>query len=619
MTDNTTIPLNKLLAWEGNVRKTDSDKGIDELAASITAHGLLQSLVVRKDKRGKYAVVAGRRRLLALKSLADAGTIETDMDIPCHVLDDGADATEISLAENVQREPMHPADEFEAFKALTDKGNPPADVAARFGVTESAVKQRLKLANVSPVLVDAYRDGEMTLQHVMAFTVTDDHDAQERAWKELPGYQKRDPDNIRRMLTEHEITAADRRVKFVTLKAYEKAGGTVRRDLFSEGNNGVFIDNAVLLESLVAKKLEKTAQKVRKEGWKWVETVSAFVHSDWMDFERCQPETLPLSPEEQQEFDALTAELEALEQVEEPMDEQQARSETIRERLDELEDRPGVWPPETLAIAGAVLALGSSGEPDIRYGFIKPEDIPETSATDEAETAEHGDAAATAGRPPLPASLVEDLTAERSAAINAALLQRPDVALAAVVHAMALRLFYSGMRNHETALQLTAKVEYLDRIEGSPASKVIAEAGEVWTGLIPREPQSLFAWCLAQPQDTLLRLLAFCAAQTVNAVRTKADRTESSRLHYAGLLAESLQLDMNAWFTPTAANYFTRIGKANILENLAEVKGSVAPAWEKLKKPDLAALAEREVSGKGWLPELLRAPAAETEALSQAE
>ena len=62
MNENTSIPLNKLLAWEGNVRKTDPAKGIDELAASIAAHGLLQSLVVRKDRRGKYAVVAGRRR-----------------------------------------------------------------------------------------------------------------------------------------------------------------------------------------------------------------------------------------------------------------------------------------------------------------------------------------------------------------------------------------------------------------------------------------------------------------------------------------------------------------------------------------------------------------------------
>jgi ParB family transcriptional regulator, chromosome partitioning protein len=238
MTDTINIPLNKLLAWEGNVRKTDLDKNIRELAVSIFAHGLLQSLVVRKDKRGKYAVVAGRRRLLVLESLGDSGGMKAHTLIPCHVLDDEADGTEISLAENVQRESMHPADEFDAFKALTDKGMPPADVAARFGVTEAVVKQRLKLANVSPVLLDAYRDGEMTLQHVMAFTVTDDHDAQERAWKELPGYQKRDPDNIRKLLTEHEITAADRRVKFVTLKAYEKAGGTVRRDLFSEAANG---------------------------------------------------------------------------------------------------------------------------------------------------------------------------------------------------------------------------------------------------------------------------------------------------------------------------------------------------------------------------------------------
>jgi ParB family transcriptional regulator, chromosome partitioning protein len=164
MTDNITIPLNKLLAWEGNVRKTDIDKGIDELAASITSHGLLQSLVVRKDKRGKYAV-AGRRRLLALESLADAGTIKADMDIPCHVLDEATDATEISLAENVQREQMHPADEFDAFRALIEGGMPPADVAARFGVTETVVQKRLKLAKVSPKLIAAYRKGEMTLQH----------------------------------------------------------------------------------------------------------------------------------------------------------------------------------------------------------------------------------------------------------------------------------------------------------------------------------------------------------------------------------------------------------------------------------------------------------------------
>src|SRR5580704_10209820 len=223
MTEN--IPLSKLLAWEGNVRKTNPDKAINELAASIEAHGLLQSLVVRKDKRGKYAVVAGRRRLLALKSLADAGQVEADYMVPCTVLDAEADATEISLAENVQREPMHPADELDAFKALIEGGAPVADVAARFGVTETVVQKRLKLGRVSPVLLAAYRAGEMTLEQLTAFAVTDDHVAQEHIWNELPEWQHADPDIIRNMLTEDEVTAADRRVKFVTLKAYEKAGG----------------------------------------------------------------------------------------------------------------------------------------------------------------------------------------------------------------------------------------------------------------------------------------------------------------------------------------------------------------------------------------------------------
>jgi ParB family transcriptional regulator, chromosome partitioning protein len=611
MTDTISIPLNKLLAWEGNVRKTNPDKAIDELAASIYAHGLLQSLVVRKDKRGKYAVVAGRRRLLALESLVESGSMKAQTLIPCHVLDDEADATEISLAENVQREAMHPADEFEAFRALIDKGTPAADVAARFGVTETVVKRRLKLANVSPKLIAAYRNGEMTLQHVMAFAVTDDHEAQERVWGELADCGT-DPDDIRSVLTEQEITATDRRVRFVTLQAYEKAGGTVRRDLFSDGENGVFIDDVVLLETLVARKLEKTAQKLRKEGWKWVQTVPAFVYADWMDFERCNSETLPLSPKEQQEFDTLRAEFEALEQIEEPTDEQQARSEAIGARLDELEDRPEVWPPETLAIAGAVVTLGSHGEPDIRYGYIKPEDAPETSS-DDTDDLEHGTDASATERPALSALLVESLTSHRSAALNAALLERPDVALAAVTHVMALQIFYNA-HSDDTCLQIDASDSHLEHVEGSPAHALIEAARQHWVSQMPGEPDGLFAWCRSQNGDTLRGLLTFCVAQTINAVMLKADRPDCDRLAHAAQLADALSLDMGAWFKPTAANYFGRIGKAKILETLREVKGATAPAWEKLKKTDLAVLAERELSAQNWLPEPLRTvlPASET-------
>jgi ParB family transcriptional regulator, chromosome partitioning protein len=602
MTENTTIPLNKLLAWEGNVRKTDPDKGIEELAASIAAHGLLQSLVVRKDRRGKYAVVAGRRRLLALKSLVETGNMKADREVPCTVLDDDADATEISLVENVLREAMHPADEFDAFKALIDSGVPAADVAARFGVTETVVQKRLKLARVSPALLSAYREGDMTLQHIMAFTVTDDHAQQERVWNELSEWQKNDPDNIRDMLTESEVTAADRRVKFVTLKTYEKAGGTTRRDLFSENDHGVFIDDVVLLESLVAKKLEKTANRLRKEGWKWVEVRSSFDHDEWSKCERRYPEEAPLTAESQAELDLLTAEYEALAEIEENDEAQQARMDAITERMEEIEDGPMIWPPEILAIAGAVVTLGHSGEESVYAGLVRPEDAPEKTANRKTASGK-GEGFA------LPASLIESLTAHRSAALNAALLERPDVALAATVHAMALQAFYSGYRGDErgdSVLQIRAKVAWLDRVEGSRASEIIGAAGEDWARQIPADPADLFAWCLGLDGDTLRRLLAYCVAQTVNCVLLKADRPDSSRMEHATLLADAVDLDMKAWFTPTAASYFGRIGKAQIIDALREVKGAVAPAWSGMKRADLAALAEREIAGTGWLPEPLR-------------
>jgi len=126
MTDIIKLPLNKLTAWEGNVRKTQNKASIDELAASIKALGLQQNLVVKKTGK-TFAVVAGGRRLLALQKLAKAGDVAPDFEVPCRITE-AKDATEISLAENVVRENMHPADEFEAFRNLAIFAQPPEKV-----------------------------------------------------------------------------------------------------------------------------------------------------------------------------------------------------------------------------------------------------------------------------------------------------------------------------------------------------------------------------------------------------------------------------------------------------------------------------------------------------------
>ena len=601
-TDTNTIPLNKLAAWNGNVRKTGADTNLAELSASIATHGLLQSLVVRRDRKGKYAVVAGRRRLMAMSALAQAGTIADDLPVPCHVIADDVNATEISLVENAVREAMHPADAFDAFLALIEGGMSAADVAARFGVTETVVQQRLRLARVCPTIIAAYRKGEIGLGHVMAFAVTDDHAAQKRVWNELSDWQLQEPDNIRAALTEDDITATDRRVKFVTLKAYEKAGGAVRRDLFAQDADGVFIGDAVLLESLVAKKLQKTAAAVRKQGWKWVEIRSSFDYSEWSKRERRYAEARPLSADEQAELDALTAEYDQFDHDEWDADsDENPRIGEITRRIEEIDDRETSWSPETLAISGAVVTIGRDGKADVQYGLVKPEDAPKKAAkakTGAADEAVHN------GDGVLSAALTESLTGHRTAAIGAALSGDTATALAAVVHAMMLPLFYNR-HARGSCLNISVSETTLRDVDGARGCEALAQAKAQWSERLPGKPGDLWTWCVEQTQETLLALLACCAALTVDAVSTKPGRT-GERLTHADQLADTLQLDLTAWFRPTAANYFSRVGKAAILMALQEGKGATAPAWTKLKKSELAVIAERELADSGWLPPLMQ-------------
>lgn len=554
-------------------------------------------------------MIAGRRRFLALKSLAEAGTIRGDSVIPCHLIDADANATEISLVENAVRAQMHPADEFEAFLALIEDGMRAPDIAARFGVTEAVVQQRLKLARVSPVIIEAYRRGEITLAHVMAFAVADDHAAQERVWDELSEWQCEDPDTIRSALTEDEVTATDRRVKFVTLKAYEKAGGAVRRDLFAQDDSGVFIQDVVLLESLVAKKLEKIAAGLRKDGWKWVEIRSEFDYSEWSKCSRVHAEPAPLCAEQQAELDALRAEYDKLRDGDDGAagdhdDDDDQRLDDLLQRIDEIEDREAVWQPETRSIAGTVVSLDYRGKAEIHYGYVLSGDAPKKKRSAETFTDENGAVVAADEKSPLSAALIEDLSAQRSAAMAACLNGNTEVALTAVVHAIALQVFYEGS-SRDTCLQICASSASLRHVQESPALDALVRARETWAGILPANPGDFWTWCLSQDRDRLLGLMAYCAARTVNAVQRKGDRADCERLRHAPRLGEALRLDMTKWFKPTAGNYFGRITKPAILAALAEVKGSVAPSWEKAKKSDLAVIAEREIGGSGWLPGVL--------------
>ncbi|WP_026595059.1 ParB/RepB/Spo0J family partition protein, partial [Dickeya dianthicola] len=166
------VPLSRLVLRPTghNVRKTPR-MSIPELAASIQRVGLLQNLIVIAAADGEhYEVVAGGRRLAALKLLAKKHRIPKEWEVPCLLVADGTART-ASLTENVQREAMHPADQFEAFAALVAEGRPIEDIAADFSVTPLVVQRRLKLANVSPRLMADYRADAVTLDQLMALAI----------------------------------------------------------------------------------------------------------------------------------------------------------------------------------------------------------------------------------------------------------------------------------------------------------------------------------------------------------------------------------------------------------------------------------------------------------------
>src|SRR5882672_3666960 len=272
------IPFIRLVLSQSNVRRVKAGVSIEELAQDIARRTLLQSLTVRPviddDGRetGMFEVPAGGRRYRALELLVKQKRLACTAPIPCVVRTEGF-AEEDSLAENVQRAPLHPLDQFRAFLALREKGMCDEEIAAAFFVSVQVVKQRLKLASVSPKLLDIYAEDGMSLDQLMAFTVNPDHERQDQVWEALQRSSFKEPYYIRRLLTEGAVRASDKRAQFLGVAAYQSAGGTIMRDLFQDDDGG-WLQDPVLLDRLVAQKLEREADAVRAEGWKWVEVAT---------------------------------------------------------------------------------------------------------------------------------------------------------------------------------------------------------------------------------------------------------------------------------------------------------------------------------------------------------
>ena len=478
LTPPQTIPLDKLVLHEGNVRQIKAGVSIESLAADIERRGLLQSLSVRPilddagEETGAYGVQAGGRRLRALQLLVKQKKLAKNAPIPCIVRSDGFVEAD-SLAENTEREALHPLDQFRAFKALADKNQGEETIAAAFGVSTHVVKQRLRLAKASPVLLQAYENDEITLDQLMAFCLVDDQARQEQVFTAIKGHWNKGPDAIRRMLTEKTVHASDRRALFIGAEAYKAAGGIIIRDLFDEDDGG-YLQDVPLLERLVSEKLAAEAETIKAEGWGWIEAAVDFPWNHQRDFRALKPISPALTEDQEEQLQNLLNELETLDEMGDRSEQEETRRDLVIRAIADLENRSPVFDEAQKAKAGVFISLRDDGLLCIERGYVRRQDeaaderVQVVAVTGEdtdfepgaanfngaselSQTADDEDDNATA----LPDRLMIELTAYHSLALRDALSNNPGMAFLAMLHAMTLRLFYHY--TSDTCLQVEAK------------------------------------------------------------------------------------------------------------------------------------------------------------------
>jgi ParB family chromosome partitioning protein len=610
------VPLTKLVPSAINVRTTGRDKGIDGLAASIAARGLLQNLVVRETEEGKYEVVAGGRRLAALKQLCKAKKLPKSYMVPVQIVGEDA-ALEASLAENVMREQMHPADQFAAFAGLIAQGHSIEDVAARFGVTPGVVTRRMKLASLSPVIIEAFRADKLTLEQVMGFTVSEDHAEQETVFAEIAdSHYPVARSRIVQMLTHDKMRSTDYRFRFVGEDAYIAAGGAITRDLFDDRDTG-YADDSALVIRLATERLTAMIPDVLAQGWKWIEaTPSQVSYETQRTFTRIYPRTVEMAAEDAARLTELSEEYDRLaDEGDTPDDETTERLDAIEAEIETLREKAEAFDPAEMALAGGWISLNNDGSINLELGYVRPEDRAALAAlrrpaeADEADetNSEYAETVpAAAAGPKIPETLLTELHAARTIALRLELVKRPDIALRVLAHSLAVRELSHGT-SVLTVNPSRTHISEKDRV-GAPDEAPLNDLRGHWNLRIGGDPARMWDAVMALSDADVIDLIAVLSASLVDATYSKGSPGIPARPGiYADKLAATLGLDMRQHWTPTAETYFGRVSKDAITEAVTEAAGEAEAAkLAGLKKTAMAEEAAIIAADTTWLPAPLR-------------
>lgn len=550
------------------------------------------------------------------------------------------------------RAALHPLDHFRVFVALREKGQGDEGIAAAFFVMPQVVKQRLKLAAVTPALLEFYTEDEMTLDQLTAFTINLDHEHHVQVWEAIRSSWNMEPYKVRHMLSKSSVRASNRRAAFVGIESYEFAGGTKLHDLF-QGDDGGWLEDPALLDRLVSEKIQAKAEAIATEGWKWIEVSLDLPYGYSHGLRRLSGDPAPMTDDKGAAHAKLLARYRALEEEYEGQDE---FPDEIDERLGEmekLETRPLIFDAEEIAPAGAFVTLDRYDELAVYRGFVRPEDEPrhdadvhsgeqaadgqgvELSTGSKVDGIGHGTVITSAGQvlganmrddeedgalKPLPERLIMELTAQRTLALREAVGRSADVALTLLL----LKLVNDTFRTSSSAgscLEASVRHVYMSAqasdLKDSVLAKLVDDRHAEWEADLPLgDDAALWDYLTSLDQGSRLSLLAHCLSFGINALHEKVNPYGAGisasgltkRMTPSDLVAQAVDLDMvEAGWEPTADTYLNRVPKARILDAVREAKGEgTAQLLDHLKMGEMVTEAERLLTGTGRLPEVLR-------------
>ena len=591
------IPFKDLFISPENVRVVSASKDDEKkLLASLKAQGLLQNLVVVPSEavEGMYEVVAGGRRFGGLTTLVAEKEISEDYEVFCKVKS-RADATSVSLSENIKAT-LHPADEFVAYKKLSDSGKSEKLIAKDFGTTSANVKKLLRLASVAPELIQTFREGKLNFDCIMAFTVSEDHERQLACWKEL-GRGNISAYSIRNYLLNNTISDNDGIAKFVGLKNYKNAGGAVTSDLFQLKT---YLLDVGLIEDLATNKLNDEAKSLEVNGWKWID-ISFDGFQAARGLTRLTAELLGVPKKLTDSITEISKEIDDLNEIEfdDLSEEDEAKMDSLSIKLEKLEEEQENYrsfTKEQKLISGCIVTFSDEGNLNVLRGLVKKEDMPKSKPKEERSLQDDPTVESNA--------LVMDLNNYYGQAFQAELLNHEDMAMDLLIYTLASSVLDSG-GYQSRLMDLTIRAQYHNAIgiDETKASDQLAEyearLNTAWT--FGENETARFAQFQTLDRKEKMRIMSFCVARSSIA---HPKRHADNLSHAVGKL---MGFGMNNYWKATKENYFNRV-KKNVLVSIGEsVAGEkFREKSEKSKKGDLAAVLDQMNELDGWLPELFK-------------